>query len=115
MSYWLQGHMITRTQSRQARVRCPMSIDCNDATNGAVRAVLDCPIWRIRSGSCAASARYRHTSDASPAWPSIRARWLPGMRRMEGHAGLASDVCRRSEEHTSELQSHLNLVCRLLL
>src|SRR5260370_15698565 len=25
------------------------------------------------------------------------------------------DVCERSEEHTSELQSHLNLVCRLLL
>src|SRR5207237_9919900 len=24
-------------------------------------------------------------------------------------------ACRRSEEHTSELQSHLNLVCRLLL
>src|SRR4029434_9170748 len=23
-------------------------------------------------------------------------------------------VCERSEEHTSELQSHLNLVCRLL-
>src|SRR6266571_4290512 len=23
--------------------------------------------------------------------------------------------CRRSEEHTSELQSHVNLVCRLLL
>src|SRR5260370_31844445 len=30
--------------------------------------------------------------------------------------GLAGDVSRnRSEEHTSELQSHLNLVCRLLL
>src|SRR5260370_13664812 len=28
-------------------------------------------------------------------------------------AGLAA--ARRSEEHTSELQSHLNLVCRLLL
>src|SRR6266480_2578216 len=28
----------------------------------------------------------------------------------------ANDVCRRrSEEHTSELQSHVNLVCRLLL
>src|SRR5260370_22015162 len=26
-----------------------------------------------------------------------------------------SDLCVRSEEHTSELQSHLNLVCRLLL
>src|SRR5207237_10869555 len=31
-------------------------------------------------------------------------------------AQLAGDlVHRRSEEHTSELQSHLNLVCRLLL
>src|SRR5260370_7004862 len=28
---------------------------------------------------------------------------------------LESRVCTRSEEHTSELQSHLNLVCRLLL
>src|SRR6516225_10306819 len=26
-----------------------------------------------------------------------------------------SPSCRRSEEHTSELQSHVNLVCRLLL
>src|SRR5260370_34978978 len=31
-----------------------------------------------------------------------------------GHA-LGVSVTRRSEEHTSELQSHLNLVCRLLL
>src|SRR5207237_7693118 len=31
---------------------------------------------------------------------------LPRLRRLEIH---------RSEEHTSELQSHLNLVCRLLL
>src|SRR5207237_5602129 len=30
------------------------------------------------------------------------------LREMRGSAG-------RSEEHTSELQSHLNLVCRLLL
>src|SRR4029077_6032024 len=31
-------------------------------------------------------------------------------------AMLANCACvRRSEEHTSELQSHLNLVCRLLL
>src|SRR5574337_1971495 len=28
---------------------------------------------------------------------------------------LTADSCRRSEEHTSELQSPLNLVCRLLL
>src|SRR5260370_9592501 len=30
-------------------------------------------------------------------------------------AGLESHDAPRSEEHTSELQSHLNLVCRLLL
>src|SRR5690242_21292805 len=40
---------------------------------------------------------------------------VPGRRARSradaaGHAGRA-----RSEEHTSELQSHVNLVCRLLL
>src|SRR5690242_21516935 len=30
-------------------------------------------------------------------------------------AAKASVVVKRSEEHTSELQSHVNLVCRLLL
>src|SRR5690242_21355406 len=29
--------------------------------------------------------------------------------------GITSAVSARSEEHTSELQSHVNLVCRLLL
>src|SRR5260370_6964608 len=29
--------------------------------------------------------------------------------------GSPTSTCVRSEEHTSELQSHLNLVCRLLL
>src|SRR5260370_19541791 len=37
-----------------------------------------------------------------PAWPASTAR--PRVPK-----------CSRSEEHTSELQSHLNLVCRLLL
>src|SRR5688572_31793393 len=37
--------------------------------------------------------------------------------RPEGRADHAGDRCRhvRSEEHTSELQSQSNLVCRLLL
>src|SRR5260370_32821360 len=36
--------------------------------------------------------------------------------RLDGHLPLLDGVLRRrSEEHTSELQSHLNLVCRLLL
>src|SRR5260370_22672462 len=50
--------------------------------------------------------------------------WLTGspMRRAsffeERHGNcrlMAPLAARRSEEHTSELQSHLNLVCRLLL
>src|SRR2546429_3153289 len=43
-------------------------------------------------------------------WPSARpARWAsPRGRESPG-------VARRSEEHTSELQSRLHLVCRLLL
>src|SRR5260370_1560961 len=40
------------------------------------------------------------------------ARRLAGSRACRPAAG---DRRRRSEEHTSELQSHLNLVCRLLL
>src|SRR5260370_15006314 len=32
-----------------------------------------------------------------------------------GNAFMGTLLDRRSEEHTSELQSHLNLVCRLLL
>src|SRR5260370_32658659 len=43
--------------------------------------------------------------------------WVPGAATSPwGH--IAAVVARgdvRSEEHTSELQSHLNLVCRLLL
>src|SRR5260370_22083920 len=48
--------------------------------------------------------------------------WIVCLRRRTRMIGLAvrresaaADEDRRSEEHTSELQSHLNLVCRLLL
>src|SRR5260370_19285941 len=38
------------------------------------------------------------------------------LRRDRAYASQnCGEVCARSEEHTSELQSHLNLVCRLLL
>src|SRR5260370_25728692 len=42
-----------------------------------------------------------------------------GLEILDGHKLLwrppeSQDPDRRSEEHTSELQSHLNLVCRLL-
>src|SRR5260370_28100746 len=42
-------------------------------------------------------------------------RFLQGHVRALGGNAMADLVELRSEEHTSELQSHLNLVCRLLL
>src|SRR5947207_10220390 len=41
----------------------------------------------------------------------------PAIRRRSGSKGREShpSALRRSEEHTSELQSHSDLVCRLLL
>src|SRR5260370_27936631 len=44
--------------------------------------------------------------------PSARAIPLPSM---PASAQAVDVLAQRSEEHTSELQSHLNLVCRLLL
>src|SRR5437773_4929351 len=37
------------------------------------------------------------------------------LRIIGAHDGVAADYSQRSEEHTSELQSHHDLVCRLLL
>src|SRR2546430_8114051 len=46
--------------------------------------------------------------DALPIWSSVGAGWHRARRPHHG-------CCHRSEEHTSELQSQSNLVCRLLL
>src|SRR5207237_9844723 len=47
---------------------------------------------------------------------SLISRRLFGMvSSLVGSLRAISDFIMRSEEHTSELQSHLNLVCRLLL
>src|SRR2546427_840021 len=47
----------------------------------------------------------------------FRSPFAPGLAAPEGRgaAGPATVPIRRSEEHTSELQSQSNLVCRLLL
>src|SRR5438477_4190958 len=47
-------------------------------------------------------------TDSTPA----RAAWR---KKLTARAGVESVPLVRSEEHTSELQSHVNLVCRLLL
>src|SRR5690242_20868162 len=48
------------------------------------------------------------------AWPPTRLPWQTGPPR-EPPTRVFSTYSLRSEEHTSELQSHVNLVCRLLL
>src|SRR5260370_18536499 len=47
-------------------------------------------------------------------WKAPWAKWFVGGRLNLSHNCLDRHLT-RSEEHTSELQSHLNLVCRLLL
>src|SRR5690242_21244373 len=54
-------------------------------------------------------SRQRARSRASPS-PDV-----PSRRTISSRASRAGSTARRSEEHTSELQSHVNLVCRLLL
>src|SRR5260370_20162284 len=66
--------------------------------------------------------------DALPIWSGRTHTCARGWDRAAGTAASRASGCRRaevpwtrsldpfrSEEHTSELQSHLNLVCRLLL
>src|SRR5260370_26699313 len=58
-------------------------------------------------------------------WSMMDFGWLPdpGQKIVRPHVTIEPDgrngfqlkLISRSEEHTSELQSHLNLVCRLLL
>src|SRR5260370_16141397 len=77
-----------------------------------------CFAARPHAGAAGCSAPQRHraavpealgTSSSQPQRPDLLAS-AAGLHRLP--AGGAVD---RSEEHTSELQSHLNIVCRLLL
>src|SRR5256885_7595485 len=63
--------------------------------------------------SCGHYPQYRNT--AAGHHRQRRQRALPVWRDDEGAELLECRVVRRSEEHTSELQSPCNLVCRLLL
>src|SRR5260370_23465636 len=55
------------------------------------------------------------TCGTSSAWPGSRASCRPMLYASPVTRAIRWRRTRRSEEHTSELQSHLNLVCRLLL
>src|SRR5260370_17769105 len=59
---------------------------------------------------------FRSPSANAPPTPSHSYDLTSSLNDIEGGAALTSNGGSiRSEEHTSELQSHLNLVCRLLL
>src|SRR6476661_5319019 len=66
---------------------------------------------RSRACTSAGPAVASTTSDTPHSGPMATMPPSVTMARME----TASPSVPRSEEHTSELQSHLNLVCRLLL
>src|SRR5690242_21641320 len=69
----------------------------------------------------AAAGEDRPQVDAGGRVASERAAEVQGGRtareesRVNSRLGTVSELTGRSEEHTSELQSHVNLVCRLLL
>src|SRR5438034_6375218 len=66
-----------------------------------------------RAGSCAGFAqRLAEIPEREPALPTEEVDHAP---RDEDHADRQQHSQPRSEEHTSELQSHSDLVCRLLL
>src|SRR5436189_4076151 len=64
----------------------------------------------FRSNGRVVSERFQHPSALAP-FPVI---WITATRSRRGINVEAGD-CGRSEEHTSELQSPMYLVCRLLL
>src|SRR5205809_4641841 len=63
----------------------------------------------FRSSGCNASASAVRPSERYPSSLVTR------MRRISNSLQVFSSLLSRSEEHTSELQSRLHLVCRLLL
>src|SRR5438034_5700956 len=61
--------------------------------------------WRKRNPTAAKPSVSAHR------WSSSKRMRIPQLQDFEGE----TDLSNRSEEHTSELQSHSDLVCRLLL
>src|SRR5438132_14244480 len=88
------------------------TLSLHDALPISARPLPSCPIgWRRRSISACVAAS-RPVSTLPPAIPLIKRPRTAKIRRAPPIPPLCAG---RSEEHTSELQSHSDLVCRLLL
>src|SRR5215475_8534716 len=73
--------------------------------------------WRVARASTRCAIRFRSRRGWQSSAPARRPRRLRGASINRSAAPTAPDylALARSEEHTSELQSRENLVCRLLL
>src|SRR5260370_15842737 len=78
----------------------------------ACRPATPAPITKTRPGVIVPAAVVSIGKIRGRVSAAIRTALYPQIVPMEESASM---LCARSEEHTSELQSHLNLVCRLLL
>src|SRR5260370_20350527 len=77
------------------------------------------PYTTLFRSNCQSCPRFRSTAGPLPPSRSlssgVRCRQTPGCHCSRDEQQADASRALRSEEHTSELQSHLNLVCRLLL
>src|SRR5207237_5342440 len=98
------------SRRRHTRFKCDWSSDvCSSDLRCLFSAWADWLGFLSHARGARRSARRRQLAAGgrSDAWDRESARYVAQRDR--------HSRCRRSEEHTSELQSHLNLVCRLLL
>src|SRR6476661_3504373 len=107
----LSRRMMGAIASKKARASCPvlaaMASASFDPVSGPVAMIVGC------SGSSSMRSRTTFTFGCVS---MARVTSAAKASRSTASAEPAGTRClSRSEEHTSELQSHLNLVCRLLL
>src|SRR5256885_16487678 len=90
------------------------------AMRGIAHAAIDLDMLglaHLPSGKCSDAVMYRNLGSVCENYASLGVSRLLIARAIEDRAELemCNSVASRSEEHTSELQSPCNLVCRLLL
>src|SRR3989454_6861596 len=74
--------------------------------SSSARRTISMPVFSSSSAPLTLSRAFRHHNSPTPP---------PGTMPSSTAARVACSASSRSEEHTSELQSPCNLVCRLLL
>src|SRR3989475_3951801 len=86
------------------------------AVTEATRAVRELGAVAVIGNPNPVRGRHIHDPEFEPLWDAIEELGVPVGFHPTGQSSLRDDIARRrSEEHTSELQSQSNLVCRLLL